>query len=372
MKKVKSEEIDFTKMKKVKNKKLNYVDNGFHLYFSFWDRMVVKIILFLLFILGSYYFLQKSFVFNTVDKVDYKLISNATYNMNYNEYYIEGTDNQYLSDYVNNIDLNFNYDFGYSEKMSFLFNYKIDAILYIDSVESKKNLFTNTETLLTSNLVHKNDAVGYLMNVPVNIDFKKYHDYVKQYEVVNNIDVNARLLVRLSTDFIGTHTDFNDSLKKNSFVEVVIPVGSIETYVNVKNGGINETDAFIEYNNGELVNDHFLFICIILFILGVMYFFEICLFVMSVMPKKSLYCKVRDNLLKEYDEIIVTTKKAPNIELFRVIECKAFKELVDAHNSVKKPIIYYEIVKNQKAVFMIITSEEVYRYVLKEVDLENR
>ena len=48
MKKVKNEEIDFTKMKKVKNKRLNYVDNGFHLYFSFWDRIVIKVVIFLL------------------------------------------------------------------------------------------------------------------------------------------------------------------------------------------------------------------------------------------------------------------------------------------------------------------------------------
>ena len=90
------------------------------------------------------------------------------------------------------------------------------------------------------------------------------------------------------------------------------------------------------------------------------------------MPKKSLYCRVRDNLLKEYDDIIVNTKKVPNIELFKIVECSTFKELVDAHNSVKKPIIFYEVVKNQKAVFMIVTSEEVYKYTLKEVDLENR
>lgn len=372
MKKVKNEEIDFTKMKKVKNKRLNYVDNGFHLYFSFWDRIVIKVVIFLLLILGSYYFLQKSFVFNTIDKIDYKLIGRATYEMNYNDYYVEGVDNQYLSDYVNNIDLNFNYDLGYSEQMSFLFNYKVDAILYIDSVESNKNLFTNTENLFTSNVVHKNNAVGYLMNVPINLDFKKYHEYVKNYELVNNVDAKAEVIVRLTGDFIGTHEDFNESIKKTTFVEVSIPVGGTETYVNLKNGGVNETDAFIEYNNGELVNDHYLFICIILFILGVMYFFEICLFIMSVMPKKSLYCRVRDNLLKEYDDIIVNTKKVPNIELFKIVECSTFKELVDAHNSVKKPIIFYEVVKNQKAVFMIVTSEEVYKYTLKEVDLENR
>lgn len=371
-KKNKSKEIDFTKMERVKNKRLNYVDGGFHFYFSLGDRIVIKVILFILFMLGSYYFLQRSFIFNSVDKIDYKLISNATYHVNHYDNYIEGTDQQYLSDYVDNIDFMFNYDFGYNDTMDFLFSYKLDAILYIDSVESGKNLFTNTENLETSSVLRKSNAVGYLMNVPANLNFKKYHDYVKQYESVNNIDVNAKVIVRLTADFVGTHEAFNDSLKKVSYVEVVVPVGEVETNVTVKNNGVNETDQFVEYNDGELINDQFLFICIILFILGVMYFFEICLFVMNVIPKKSLYCKVRDNFLKEYDHLIVTTKKAPNIELYRVIECNSFKELIDAHNSVQKPIIYYEIAKNQKAAFIIITSEEVYRYILKEVDLENR
>jgi hypothetical protein len=43
---------------------------------------------------------------------------------------------------------------------------------------------------------------------------------------------------------------------------------------------------------------------------------------------------------------------------------------MDAQRMLEKPIIYFEIIKNQKCTFYIIDDKDVYEYTLKECDLE--
>jgi hypothetical protein len=91
---------------------------------------------------------------------------------------------------------------------------------------------------------------------------------------------------------------------------------------------------------------------------------------MKSTPKKSNYMRIRNNLLKEYDNVIVNSKNDPNFKGYNVINCASFQELLDAQKVLNKPIIYNEYIKNQKSMFIIINDKDVYRYILKEADLD--
>ena len=92
--------------------------------------------------------------------------------------------------------------------------------------------------------------------------------------------------------------------------------------------------------------------------------------IMLLKPKKSKYCALRDGYLKDYDRIIVNTKSLPRFGDTNVIDCYDFNELLDAQETLELPINYYEIVKNQKCVFFIKSGKDIYKYTLKECDLE--
>ena len=91
---------------------------------------------------------------------------------------------------------------------------------------------------------------------------------------------------------------------------------------------------------------------------------------LKTIPKKSKYVLLRDGLLKEFDQRIVNVKEFPVTEGQNIIDCYDFSELLDAQDTLKKPILYNEIVRNQKCIFIIVDGNNVFRYVLKEVDLE--
>ena len=75
-------------------------------------------------------------------------------------------------------------------------------------------------------------------------------------------------------------------------------------------------------------------------------------------------------ILREYDRVIVNSKKIVNMD-GEVIDVKSFNELLDVRDNIEKPIIFSEIHKGLKSVFIVKTSNETYRYILKLADLEN-
>ena len=48
------------------------------------------------------------------------------------------------------------------------------------------------------------------------------------------------------------------------------------------------------------------------------------------------------------------------------------RDVVEAIINSKKPIKYYNIVNHQKCMFYIVVDNEIYEYVVKSIDLENK
>ena len=87
--------------------------------------------------------------------------------------------------------------------------------------------------------------------------------------------------------------------------------------------------------------------------------------------KKSLYDVTLSKILREYDRVIVNSKKIIDLNNEKeIIDVNSFTELLDVRDNLEKPIIFSEVHKGQKSVFIVKTSNETYRYVLKLADLE--
>lgn len=364
-------DADFRQMKKVTKEK-NYTDNKLHIYFNMEMRIALRIILVVILSVCSYYFIQRSYLVETKSEIPYSEYGNVTYRVlvNDNEYYDSKyleSGKQYISDVVNTLESNFEYRLDLTKGMNYKYTYDIVGTLYIDSEDSGKNLVTNTYTYVDEKLVTGVDNTNIAIQLPINIDFQEYNDYVKNYKRTYGVNVDSRFVVRLSFDYEGNASLFKEKKNKSSYIEMVIPLGEKETSVTVNK--IDKSDSFVETTDSELINDVLFSAGIVLLVIAVIIALSTIVFIVKVLPKKTKYCKKRDELLKNYDRVIVTSKKIPDIEGLKVVECGSFNELFDAQQSLDKPIVYYELVKNQKALFIIHNGTEVYRYILKECDL---
>jgi len=362
---------EFGRMKKV-TKDNSRVDNKFHLYFSLETRLVIRLFLFVLLAICSYWFVRESYSVEGNAELPYTEYGNVNYRVlvNSDEYYGDNyleSGKQYLSDVINTIETNFDYNLNLTRGMNYKYSYSIDGTLYIDSEDSGKNLITNNYNFAKQDVTSGVDGTQISVQEPINLNFKEYNDFVKNYKRKYGIDVTSKLVVKMSVDYEGIADIFKVKKNKKSVVEMTIPLGEKETSVAVKK--VDSSDKFIEKNGNKLDNDVLLCAGIVLFVIAVLILFNSISFLIKLVPKKSKYDKKKEEILKNYDRVIVVSKKEPDIYGLKVIECNSFNELLDAQQALEKPIVYYEIVKGQKALFIINNGTEVYRYVLKDCDL---
>ena len=131
-----------------------------------------------------------------------------------------------------------------------------------------------------------------------------------------------------------------------------------------------ESAKYSNFDKPKVVNTYLLYLGIVLMIVAVIVGLLVIAFIYSVTPKKSKYCALRDGILKDYGHIIVNSKRIPKIEKYNIIDCYSFSELLDAQKMIDKPIVYFEIVKNQKCMFFVVGENDIYKFVLKECDID--
>ncbi len=90
------------------------------------------------------------------------------------------------------------------------------------------------------------------------------------------------------------------------------------------------------------------------------------------MKKNTKYDKFVNNILKEYDRLIVETNTDIDLKKYNIIEIKKFTELLDVRDNLKCPILYYCITKHYKGMFYIKNNNDIYLLIVKDIDLNNR
>jgi len=108
------------------------------------------------------------------------------------------------------------------------------------------------------------------------------------------------------------------------------------------------------------------------FIISLAFLIRLLIFVKKTTAKKTIYDITLAKILREYDRVIVNSKKIVDLDNNNVIDVNNFSELLDVRDNLEKPIIFSELHKGQKSIFIVKTPNETYRYILKLSDLENK
>lgn len=66
------------------------------------------------------------------------------------------------------------------------------------------------------------------------------------------------------------------------------------------------------------------------------------------------------------------TSTFPILENYNILKINNFNELIDVRDNLRLPIMYYEVVKHEKAHFYILHENNLYLYTLKNIDIKNK
>lgn len=362
-------DADFAKMKKVKANPKKYNDNSFHFYLSFNVRLCLLTALIIILGILAFNFYNSSFsdssvviakyeetgyVDNSVIRFDNEILDNGNL-------YVGDT---YFSELVDDIGLDFYYNLKFNKNVKYYYTYHIDGKLSI--FNNNKDIIAFKDYEILKNISNNLSGEELFITQNINLDYDFYNNLAKDLAGDGEYNGNLHLIMYLTVNV--EDQEFKENNVINKKIETDIPL--LSDNVKITSDNFTEYQSFVQNEDSKLVNPGNLFVAVILVIFDTVIALYSISYLINMLPKKSKYMTLRDGLLKDYNKVIVNSKKMAKVGNYNIIDCYSFQELMDAQRLLEKPIIYYEIVKNQKCIFYIIDGNDCYQFILKECDID--
>ena len=306
----------------------------------------------------------------------YKQTSNLDYkvylkpNNYYNEKYLN-KDMQYIASLIDYIKIDFNYNFKMNYNIDYKYSYYIKSnILVTDKSDKKKVIYTKEDKLIEDKVMHKNNSNEFNIKEEFNIDYAKYNNLIKQFKSEYGINANSSLDLSLIVDVTDEKGNKVMTPSDDNVMKISIPLTEQMINIGMDYKEINNSDNAEVYQEYNISNKVLFGISIVFMVGSLSSIVMLVLFLIKTTKKKTPYEILLSKILKEYDRVIINSKK--NIILDgEVVDVNSFEELLDVRDNLEKPILFYEIHKGQKSLFVVKSGNISYRYVLKLADLEN-
>ena len=359
----------------VEDNSLNNLKKKDKIYLDYNARLLINIGCIVLCFILSLSFLFLSISINKKSDVTYKQTSNLDYKvfLKENEYYKEPYLNknmQYIASLIDNIDVKFDYNFNVDKEIDYRYTYYINSEIRVtDPNDKSKVIYSKVDKLTEPSLVSKEKSLGFSILEQVKIDYAKYNKLVNDFKNSYVLNADSNLILSLCVDIEdskGNKIKNVDSDNMNLIIPLTEKVININMdYKEVNN--INNVKVYKEFS----ISNVFTFVLAIILLIGMLLFIlNLIRFIRKTTVKKTEYDIMLSKILREYDRLIVNTKK--DIEVTgEIIDVNDFNELLDVRDNLEKPILFREIHKGQKSVFIVKNNKENYRYILKLADLQN-
>ena len=338
-------------------------------------RFALDIIIFLVLVVSGTFILNKSFNFETEKVIKYKEKSNLDYKVYLlkNDFYEEdylGKDMLYVASLIDKILIDVDYNFESEDKENIEFTYSVIGRLSINNNTNTKSYFEKNYTLIDNKKVSMNDSSSQDIKEQISIDYPYYNQLATGFKNMYGVDVDSRLTVYMVINKKNSNgADF--ALDDNSILNVEIPLTERSIDIKLDYKEIDETSNIIKKR--ELtVNDYLpLISSIVLIILSLLIAVRAVRNLNKLLRKKTAYEKYIDKKLKEYDRLIAESDTLLSFDGKEVIKINKFSELLDIHDNLQLPIMYYEKIENELSYFYISHQNVVYLLSVEADNIES-
>lgn len=314
---------------------------------------------------------KNSIAYNEKGNIDYRvyLKDNDYYSQPYLD---EGM--QYIASLINTIGVDFNYEIHSTEVIDYNYKYKITADLVItDRNDESKVLYERPETLVAEKETNVKDN-NFIINEDIDIDYGKYNEYVNSFKSDYALNVESNLILTLDVITTGTSKMVDNKFSTNNDLTIKIPLSEQTVDIAMETDELNNQGT-LNGESGLTISNPILFASGVVFAIATLVLIIIAIYLfINNREDKDIYEKEIKKLLKNYDRLIVTSKR-PNInekDFANVIRVASIEELVDAHDTTKQPIIYYEVIRGEKSYFVIISKDTLYKLTITRAWLQKQ
>ena len=348
-----NEILDQIEDSKTGNKKEYNNQKQKKIHYSFEARIITSIIIVILLFSSACFLIYKVVNYTADYKVDYTEITNTNYEVCLKNNTCEKENEIYKSDEINTIKVAFAYNRNYSKKIKYNVGYHVTVITR--AYNQDRTIVYAKERILVDNAYTTDYDKRFDIKDKVSIDFSKYRDELKEY-ALNDTECEVIFYI----------DDINETGQISS---IIIPLSYDEFGINIKDTLNLDRSVMVAANVWDKYSIIMAIISSILIFACLIIVYKTTRLLLKVTNNRSLFQQEVDNILKEYDNIIVVARDGYETNVEReIVKIDNFSELLKIQNDKNKPIIYSRV-NDIKSEFLI-EDEKLYKLTMKESDFE--
>lgn len=293
-----------------------------------------------------------------------------------NDYYKEkylGSGMEYVANLINTVNPNFRYELHATDNLDISYAYKVTGKLVIAKDSESQPLYTQDFDLLKK----ESSINANQLNISENlvIDYDEYNSLVNRYKRDFGISAYSRLILTMSINVIGTHSNNEDQLLLNRTIQASIPLSEQTIKISIDTDRI--ANSGIMFAKGKITISNVLLFVASLAALALV----LALLVTSVrlyvkFRKRNIYYITLGKYVNEYDKLIINgSYENTNIDENKydnVIKVEKFEELVDAAENLSSPILFYEVIPGELSFFVVTNDKTLYKFTLDKASLTKK
>ena len=323
------------------------------IHYSFEARILTMIIIVLILFVTACFLIYKVVNHTGPTKVSYNETTNSKYEVCLKNSTCEKEDIEYNADDINIIKVMFNYETRYSKSIKYNLRYNIISRIRVYDDNNETISYEKERELAELTDVSNNSDIISIMK-RVGIDYQKYREEAKSY----SSNAECEIIFYL-----------NEPNEKRKVSSISIPLTSDVFTITRENTNNLNNIIFINTNLWDKESILYTIFASILIIVSLVIVYKTTRLVLRVTSNKSIYQKEVDDILREYDDIIVVARDGYESNIEReLVKLDTFEDLLDIQKEKSKPIIYSRI-NDIKSEFLI-EDDKLYKVVLKESDYE--
>lgn len=304
---------------------------------------------------------EVSISYNEASSLNYKvwLFDNDFYTSEYlDEEY------NFVANSIKDIEIDFDYLLNTSDYVKGTSYYTINSriVAYQRGDVSERKIW-DYEKLIKDKVITSYDRetnkIEHIDNIK--IDYQEYKKLMDDYKSNYGVSLVGNLIIEIGIKNDLVYDEFNNviDLEKR---EMLVTIPLTENIVNItKNEIVNNSQVLIEKGDSH-INYLKLTLSVLALILG----FGLCIYMGIILVKligiDSKYDRELKRILKTYGSIIVNVDEIKIDDDYNLMKVSKFEELLDAQQELKKPILFWNIKSNKKAMFAIKYDKDILVY----------
>lgn len=315
--------------------------------------------------------LEINYGFNSVNSkgVSYNEKSDISYKvyLKKNDYYDKpylDENSSYIASLIDNFNLDFRYINTFSDDVDYSLKYGVTAKLEVyDSDNTLKPIYTKDYILSKEKEITGKGKMAKVDLINQVVNYDEYNRIVLSLK--KEIIPTANLIINFNTSLVGKNAKLEKDILSNHTSTLSIPISQRTINIDLTKNNFNNKKTVSE----DKKISHGLLIIIFSTIFAlVVISISFVIYITRNTKRISKYEQKVRKVLREYDRAITEAKGKLIIpDEANTIEVKDFEELLDVHDNLNVPIIYYRI-SNVKSIFLVKSGEDIYYNVIKEDD----